>query len=241
MATTTTKTLHRAETRGFARHGWLNAAHSFSFAGYFNRERMNFGALRVLNDDVIDPGMGFGTHPHDTMEIITIPLRGAIRHKDSTGVEGVIRAGDVQVMSAGTGIAHSEFNASKEEDLNLLQIWIFPDKEGTPPRYQQAFFPAEERQGRFQPVVSGFGTKGALEILQKAEISRLDLGQGGSATYEVKAPGNGVYLFVIEGEVEVEGERLGRRDALGLAGTQRFTVTASKDAALVALDVPMRF
>lgn len=236
-----TKTLHRAETRGFARHGWLNAAHSFSFANYFNRERMNFGALRVLNDDVIDPGMGFGTHPHDTMEIITIPLRGAIRHKDSTGVDGVINTGDVQVMSAGTGIAHSEFNASKDEDLNLLQIWVIPDREGTPPRYQQATFSAEERQGKFQAVASGFGTKGALEILQKAEISRLDLAAGGSATYELKAPGNGVYLFVIDGEADVEGEILRRRDALGLSDTRQFTVTATKEASLVLLEVPMRF
>lgn len=236
-----TKTLHRAETRGFARHGWLNAAHSFSFASYHNRERMHFGALRVLNDDVIDPAAGFGTHPHDTMEIITIPLRGAIAHKDSTGTEGVIRAGDVQVMSAGTGIAHSEFNASKTEDLNLLQIWVFPNKDGTPPRYQQAAFSADGRKDQFQPVASGFGAKGALEILQNAEISRADLTAGTSLEYKMKAPGNGVYLFVIDGEVTVEGETLKRRDALGLSDTGSFTIKASKDAQLVALDVPMKF
>ena len=235
------KIIHRAETRGFARHGWLNAAHSFSFANYFNRERMNFGALRVLNDDVIAPGTGFGTHPHDTMEIITIPLRGAIQHKDSTGTSGVIRAGDVQVMSAGTGIAHSEFNASKEEDLNLLQIWVFPKREGTPPRYQQTAFSKEGRQNRFQPVASGFGTTGALEILQDAEISLADITSGSSVDYGVKAPANGVYLFVIDGEVEVDGETLKKRDAIGLSDTKGFTVKASRDAQLVALDVPMKF
>jgi redox-sensitive bicupin YhaK (pirin superfamily) len=235
------KIIHRAETRGFARHGWLNAAHSFSFANYFNRERMNFGALRVLNDDVIDPGMGFGTHPHDTMEIITIPLRGAIQHKDSTGTSGVIRAGDVQVMSAGTGIAHSEFNASKEEDLNLLQIWVFPNREGTPPRYQQAAFSEEGRQNRFQPVASGFGANSALEILQDAEISLADISSGSLVDYEVKAQGNGVYLFVIDGEIEVAGETLRKRDAIGLSDTKGFTVKAVNNARLVALDVPMKF
>lgn len=235
------KIIHRAETRGFARHGWLNAAHSFSFANYFNPERMNFGALRVLNDDVIDPGTGFGTHPHDTMEIITIPLRGAIQHKDSTGTSGVIRAGDVQVMSAGTGIAHSEYNASKEEDLNLLQIWVFPNREGTPPRYQQAAFTEEGRQNRFQPAASGFGANGALEILQDAEISLADISAGRSVDYGVKAPGNGVYLFVIDGEVEVAGETLKKRDAIGLSDTKGFTVKALQDARLVTLDVPMKF
>lgn len=237
--TQATKVIHKAETRGFASHGWLNAAHSFSFAAYHNRERMHFGALRVLNDDRIAPASGFGTHPHDNMEIITIPLKGAIRHKDSTGTEGVINAGDVQVMSAGKGIAHSEFNASETEELNLLQIWIFPNRENTSPRYQQKTFSPDGRKNRFQPVVSADGTEGSLQILQDAKISLADVSAGKDLTYAVSRPGNGVYLFVIEGELSVNGEPLKSRDAIGLSDLTELKLSASKDSKVVALDVPM--
>jgi len=233
------KVIHKAETRGFAKHGWLNAAHSFSFADYFNRERMHFGALRVLNDDRIAPASGFGTHPHENMEIITIPLEGAIRHKDSTGTEGVIAAGDVQVMSAGSGIAHSEFNASEKEELNLLQIWVIPNRKGTAPRYQQATFTPEKRKNRFQPVATAKGDEGSLEILQDAAISLADIDAGHEITYKVSRPGNGVYFFVIEGELKVNGESLSTRDAIGLNGLGELKIVASKRSRIVALDVPM--
>ncbi len=235
------KIIHRAETRGFADHGWLKAAHSFSFAGYFNRNRMNFGALRVLNDDLISAGMGFSTHPHKTMEIITIPLRGALRHKDSTGMEGVIRAGDVQVMSAGTGISHSEFNHSQTEELSLLQIWVIPNKEGTPPRYQQAAFGEDGRQNRFQSIASGFGTEGSLEILQKGEISLAHLEAGKTLTYQRKDPANGVYIFTVEGGVNVDGETLVRRDAIGIEQPGDIAISAAQASQLVVLEVPLQF
>lgn len=234
-----TKVIHKAESRGFAKHGWLDAAHSFSFASYHNRERMHFGALRVLNDDRIAPASGFGTHPHDNMEIVTIPLRGTISHKDSTGTAGEIAAGDVQLMSAGSGIAHSEFNASPTEELNLLQIWIFPNKENTKPSYQQASFSEDGRKNRFQKVVSASGEAGSLKILQNATISLADLEAGKELTYPVSREGNGVYLFVIEGELTVNGEALKTRDAIGLAEVKELKLSASKDTRVVALDVPM--
>ncbi len=231
--------VHKAESRGFAKHGWLEAAHSFSFASYFNRERMHFGALRVLNDDKIAPTSGFGTHAHDNMEIITIPLSGAIRHKDSTGMEGVIKSGDVQVMSAGSGIAHSEFNASESEELNLLQIWVIPNKKDTKPRYQQATFYPEARKNRFQPVASATREEGSLEILQNAVISLADIAAETELSYKISRPGNGVYLFVIEGELSVNGEKLSARDAIGVSGTNELRLSAAAPSRVVALDVPM--
>jgi len=233
------KVIHKADSRGFAKHGWLDAAHSFSFANYYNQERMHFGALRVLNDDKIAAASGFGTHAHDNMEIITIPLKGTIQHKDSTGTEGVIAAGDVQVMSAGSGIAHSEFNASKSEELNLLQIWVIPNKKDTKPRYQQAGFSVDGRMNRFQPVATSDGREGSLEILQDAAISLANLDAGKELSYKISRPGNGVYLFVIEGELTVNGEQLSTRDAIGVSDTQELKLKAAKDTRVVALDVPM--
>ncbi len=209
---------HAADARGHARHGWLNARHSFSFAGYQDPTRMHFGVLRVLNDDVIAPAMGFGRHPHDNMEIITIPLRGAIEHKDSTGGHGIIHAGDVQVMSAGTGVQHSEANASRSEDLNLLQLWIFPARQGLEPRYDQMHFSRDERRGSIRTIISPDKlSTDTLWINQNAWLSLAHIEPDMTLDYTLHDPQNGLYCFVISGPVNISGTELSTRDALGLS------------------------
>ena len=235
--------LHKSETRGRANHGWLDARHSFSFAGYYNPERMHFGVLRVLNDDIVAPAMGFGTHPHDNMEIITIPLRGALRHRDSMGNEAVIEQNEVQIMSAGTGIQHSEFNASRANDINLLQIWLFPKYKNVTPRYAQRSFRPEDRVNMLQTVVAPLGSdeeKGdAIGIHQDAWFSLGTLKEGIEKAYSIKKTGNGVYIFAIEGSITVNEQPLSKRDALGLWDIETVSIKADSDAEILIMDVPM--
>lgn len=235
------KHVHRSFDRGFADHGWLKSFHSFSFASYHNPERMGFGLLRVLNDDVVAPGQGFDTHPHRDMEIVSIPLSGALRHKDSTGNEQVIRHGEVQIMSAGSGVAHSEYNASDEKDVNFLQIWVKPAKLGIPPRYDQKSFSEAGRASRFQTVVSpiGSGDEG-VKINQSAYFSLLDLPQGAAASYQPKTIGSGLYIFVLRGEVAAAGETLATKDALGLVGVDTVDLVGKSAAGVVVIEVPMK-
>ena len=227
---------HAAHTRGAADHGWLKARHSFSFASYYNPERMNFGALRVLNDDAVAPARGFGKHPHDNMEIVTIPLYGDLEHNDSTGMRDVIRHGDVQIMSAGSGIYHSEMNPNPDKEVRLLQIWVMPDKRDIPPRYDRKTFAPEGRKDKFQTVVSPNDPE-ALWINQNAYFSLADLTR--PVNYPLFDPQNGVYLFVIEGEVEIEGRKIGRRDALGLWNRKSVSIAPATPAQIVAIEVPM--
>lgn len=243
MATSTPtlqKVVHRANTRGQADFGWLKANYSFSFSSWYDPNRMGFGALRVLNDDEIAPGRGFGTHPHDNMEIITVPFEGALAHRDNTGGEGVIRNGEVQVMSAGTGIQHSEFNASKDEAAKLCQIWILPKMRNVTPRYDQKAFPQTGYTGKFQTLVSNDGREGSLSIHQDAFISRGHFEPDATTTYDVKKPGNGVYAFVIQGGLVVAGESLGKRDAIGLAGNLHYEMNFPEKSDVLIIEVPMQ-
>lgn len=232
--------IHKAATRGGANHGWLNAKHSFSFANYYNPERMNFGVLRVLNDDQIAPAMGFSTHPHDNMEIITIPLEGAVRHKDSMGNEGVIQRGEVQVMSAGTGIYHSEFNHNKDQDLKLLQIWLFPNKEGVTPRYDQISIPTDIKN-EFYQILSPSADDEGVWIHQNAWFNMANLDNGVAATYKIHAPAtNGVYAFIIKGDVSINGQALNERDGMGIWNVDQLDVVASSDAEVLLMEVPLQ-
>jgi len=231
--------LHKANTRGHANHGWLNAHHSFSFANYYDPARIHFGALRVLNDDTIAPAQGFGRHPHDNMEIITIPLEGAIEHQDSMGHREVIQSGDIQVMSAGTGIAHSEYNANKDKALKLLQIWVIPNKENVAPRYGQATLKREDRINKLQEIVSPGPAAEGIWIHQDAWFHLGSLQKGFQTNYEIKKPGNGVYAFLIDGNVTIDGVSLNKRDALGITDTDKISITADTDAELLLIEVPM--
>ena len=233
------KIIHRAEDRGYADHGWLKAHHSFSFADYSDMSKVHFGELRVLNDDSIAPGRGFGKHPHDNMEIVTIPLSGAIKHGDSMGNEGIIKTGDVQIMSAGKGIVHSEFNASTTEFLNLFQIWVFPKERNIQPRYDQKTFSPEDRKGKFQVLVAPDKTEGSMWVNQDVWFVRGDFAKGTEISYAPKLKGNGLYLMVITGEVEVAGETLKKRDAIGLWDLEKAEIKINSDAELLIIDVPM--
>lgn len=232
--------IHLAETRGQADHGWLKAKHTFSFANYYNPERMHFGVLRVLNDDCIAGGMGFGTHPHDNMEIITIPLEGTVAHRDSMGNSGTIKRGEVQVMSAGTGIQHSEFNGEKERDLKLLQIWLFPNKQSVTPRYDQLVLP-ERKPNAFQQILSPNTDDAGVWIHQDAWFNMIDLQTDKQAVYTLNKPEtNGVYVFVISGEVNIAGQSLKSRDGLGIWDVESFELTASTNAEILLMEVPMQ-
>ncbi len=234
--------VHKADSRGFANHGWLQASHSFSFANWFNPEKISFGALRVLNDDIIAPSMGFGTHPHNDMEIITIPLKGELKHRDSMHNEWqVVRPGEVQVMSAGTGVMHSEINGSGQEHLSLFQIWIMPDKAGVKPRYDQRTFDEGARKNQFQTLVSSFDHSDpeSLKIHQNARLSRIDLESGHAADYEALSVNHGVYIMVIHGNIEVDGELLESRDAVGISEANSFSIRALDESGLLLIEVPM--
>lgn len=233
--------LHKASDRGFANHGWLQANHSFSFANFFDAEKIQFGALRVLNDDVIAPSMGFSTHPHDNMEIITIPLKGTLKHKDSMGNQWeTIKAGEVQVMSAGSGLLHSEMNANTDEYLSLFQIWIIPNKRNVEPRYDQQFFKAEDRQGQLQTLVTSIDTnEKGLKIYQDAKLSRIDLNQEQKFTYNTKTLKHGTYVMVISGEVVINDKTLKTRDAIGISNTKSFNVITNLNSQLLFIEVPM--
>lgn len=234
------KIFYPTSSRGFANHGWLKATHSFSFANYYDEKRIRFGLLRVLNDDIIAPAMGFDIHPHQDMEIITIPLSGSLKHGDNIGNEEIIRAGEVQVMSAGSGVWHSEFNASLTEELNLFQIWIFTDRKGHQPRYDQKEFTDVERQGKWQLLVSPDGRDESLWIHQNAFISRIDSGIG-KVEYILNHPENGIYFMMIDGEAQIDGEVLTRRDAIGLYNlVQPVEIDFTASSQLLAIEVPMR-
>ena len=232
--------LHRSETRGDADHGWLHSRHTFSFANYYNPERVNFGMLRVLNDDIVAAGMGFGTHPHDNMEIISIPLEGDLEHKDSMGNISVINHGDIQVMSAGTGITHSEYNRNKDKPVKFLQIWVFPDRKNVKPRYDQITLNMEDRHNKFQQILSPNPDDEGVWIYQNAWFHLGKFDKGFSADYNIKAKGNGVYTFVLSGELMVLNQELKSRDGFGLWDVDKFTVNAITDAEFLLMEVPMK-
>ena len=233
------KIIHKADSRGYADHGWLQSFHSFSFANYQNPEKVRFGLLRVLNYDIVAPGMGFGTHPHDNMEIVTIPLKGELAHQDSTGNKEVIKAGEIQIMSAGSGLTHSEFNNSKKEFVNLFQIWVFPKEKNITPRYDQKIFDPEERKNKFQIVVSPDEKDGALWINQDSYFTLGNFDEGNSVKYEIKKNGNGVYIMITEGSAEIDGEVLSRRDAIGLSDLSSVEIKLLAKSELLLIEVPM--
>jgi quercetin 2,3-dioxygenase len=235
-----TKTvLHKAETRGHANHGWLNTYHTFSFADYHNPERMHFGELRVLNDDTVQPGMGFGTHPHENMEIISIPLEGDLEHKDSMGNISVIKHGDVQVMSAGTGIYHSEYNRNKDRPVKFLQIWVFPDRENVTPRYDQITLNSADRHNRIQQILSPHAEDEGVWIYQNAWFHLGKFDKGVSVEYPFKAKENGVYTFILSGDVHVNGQALKARDGFGVWETDKISITADTEAEFLLMEIPM--
>ena len=232
---------HKADSRGYADHGWLKSYHSFSFAGYHNPERMNFGMLRVLNDDLVQPKMGFGTHPHQNMEIISIPLKGALSHKDSMGNKRAIEVGEVQAMSAGTGLTHSEFIDSKLKEVNFLQLWIIPEDINVKPNYEQRKFSNEGKTNQLQTVVAPKDKlEGkALPISQQAYIYRASLDEGKSLNIDLKSKNNGIYIFVVEGAIDVENNELLRRDAIGVFDSDKVSISSKSDSDLVIVEVPM--
>ena len=232
-------TYYPSSERGHVNFGWLESHHSFSFGNWHNREKVHFGALRVLNDDTIKGGKGFDTHPHENMEIVTIPLKGALAHKDSTGADGIIYTGDVQIMSAGSGIRHSEYNASHYDPVTLLQIWIFPKQTGIKPRHDQRSFDPAGRDGQWQIVVSPRPEDQALKINQDARLALTRLKAGSSLPYLSVFPGNGIYIFVLEGQLQANGQPLQRRDGLGVTQTNEVVVEATVDSELLAVEVPM--
>ncbi len=234
------KKLHPANKRGTASYGWLNANYSFSFANFYDPDKVQFGLLRVLNDDFVKPGMGFGTHPHRDMEIISIPLKGEIKHKDSMGHTAVIKSGEVQVMSAGTGVEHSEFNSSREE-LNMLQIWIFPEKKDLEPRYEQKDFSNLMEKDELINVVSPKSdqTENSLYINQQAYLHLGDFQNGREIEYKLKNENHGVYVFLIEGEANVEDVSLNSRDAIGIWDTDEISLKFSEPSKVLLIEVPL--
>ena len=231
--------LHKAYTRGHANHGWLQANHSFSFANYYNPERMHFGVLRVLNDDTIAPAMGFPTHPHDNMEIITIPLEGDLEHKDNMGNGTIIKNGDIQVMSAGTGITHSEFNANKETQCKLLQIWLFPNKRNVTPRYDQITIRQLAKKNSLYQVLSPTSEDDGVWIHQEAWFNIGEYDVITEEKYTLNLSENGVYLFVIEGQITIENQTLEKRDGFGIWNTDEITYKAEKSTKVLVMELPM--
>ena len=232
--------LHKADTRGHANHGWLDSHHSFSFANYYNPDRMHFGALRVLNDDRVDPGMGFGTHPHDNMEIISIPLEGDLEHKDSMGNTTVIRNGDIQVMSAGTGIQHSEYNKNKDQLTKFLQIWVFPNKRNVTPRYDQITLNISDRHNKLQQILSPNSDDEGVWIHQDAWFHLGKFDANFKIEYPLKKKGNGVYVFILNGDFTIENQALNQRDGFGIWDIEKLSIVSnSEDAELLLMEVPM--
>ena len=232
--------LHTAQSRGHVNHGWLDTYHSFSFAGWHDPERVHFGALRVLNDDYVKGGFGFGKHPHDNMEIITVVLKGALEHQDSMGHTQAIHPDEVQVMSAGSGVFHSEYNHNKHEDVNLIQIWIFPDKKNVAPRYDQKLFSTEARVNTLQMLVSPFDTNDeGLKIHQSAWMYRTQLEPGKTLEVKPHADKHGFYAFVIEGNILINDHELGRRDAMGISEIAHISIEAKETSDILLLEVPM--
>lgn len=231
--------VHKAEDRGHQNHGWLMANHSFSFANYYDPEKMHFGVLRVLNDDFVAAGMGFGMHPHANMEIITIPQSGELHHKDSMGNFGAIQKGEIQVMSAGTGVQHSEFNGSKENPVTLFQIWVIPNKMNVEPRYDQIKISDAAVANEFQQIISPNPDDAGSWIHQDAWFHLGAFTQDTHHTYEIRKPGNGVYVFVISGKVTIGDTVLGHRDAMGISETESFGMQIAADSEVLLMEVPM--
>src|SRR5664279_273768 len=232
--------LHKADTRGDANHGWLHSRHTFSFADYYDPERVHFGVLRVLNDDTVEAGMGFGTHPHDNMEIISIPLEGDLEHKDSMGTVSVIKHSDVQVMSAGTGITHSEYNKNKDRRVKFLQIWVIPNKRNVKPRYDQITLNVADRHNKFQQILSPNPDDEGVWIYQNAWFHLRHFDKGFGADYEIKVKGNGVYVFVLSGNITINDQKLNSRDGFGIWDVERFSVKADSEAEFLLMEVPMK-
>ncbi len=230
---------HENQSRGLADHGWLKSRHTFSFADYYNPESMNFGLLRVLNDDIVTPSMGFGTHPHENMEIISIPLSGALRHQDSMGNKHIISTGEVQIMSAGSGITHSEYNDSSSEDVNFLQIWVLPKEKDITPRYDQKLFDEGNRKNRFQLLVAPENSEETVLINQDAWFSLADIEAERQVVYEKNDKKNGVYFFVIEGNVNIDGNAVKKRDGLGIVDGKTYPIVAQSKAQILAIEVPL--
>jgi quercetin 2,3-dioxygenase len=230
---------HKASERGHANHGWLNAKHSFSFASYHDPRKVHFGLLRVLNDDIVAPGMGFGMHPHDNMEIVTIPLSGTLEHKDSMGNIGVIRPNEIQAMSAGSGLMHSEYNHSKTEEVNLLQIWVFPKEKNITPRYDQRIFSEDDKNGKFKTIVAPVKADDVMWINQDAYFSLGKFKSGSKVMYNIKHSGNGVYIFMIDGETMIEGNKTEKRDAIGIWETEHVSIEVNADSEILVIEVPM--
>ena len=235
------KVFHPASSRGAADHGWLQAKHSFSFANYYNSKRVQFGALRVLNDDIIAPGMGFGTHPHDNMEIITIPLDGTLEHKDSLDNIGVIETDEIQVMSAGSGVYHSEYNKNKDQSVSLLQIWVFPNKKNVTPRYDQKNIKDLKKVNSFYPIVTPNQNGPGMWIHQDAWFHLGEFDKETRINYNINKKGNGVYAFLIEGSVQIDGESLEKRDALGIWDTEKFELLANQNSRVLLIEVPLNY
>jgi redox-sensitive bicupin YhaK (pirin superfamily) len=232
--------IHKADTRGHANHGWLDSHHTFSFANYYNPERMHFGVLRVLNDDRVDAGMGFGTHPHDNMEIISIPLEGNLEHKDSMGNVAVIKHGDIQAMSAGTGIFHSEYNQSKTDLTKFLQIWVFPNKKNVTPRYDQISLNINDRHNKLQQILSPNADDEGVWIHQNAWFHLGKFDQNIETNYTIKSKGNGVYAFLLNGSMIIDGHEINTRDGIGIWDTEQIHLTStSPDAEVLLMEVPM--
>lgn len=233
---------HPSESRGHANHGWLSSHHSFSFSGYHNPERMHFGALRVLNDDNVSGGMGFSKHPHSNMEIVSIPLEGELEHQDSIGNKAVIKTGEVQIMSAGTGVEHSEKNGSSKTPVKFLQIWIFPKEQNIKPNYDQQEFSLEDRLNKFQKIVSPQNSLDqGVKINQNSWFSMVNLEAGKTVPYTLNKKGNGTYFFVLEGELEINNQKLSKRDGFGIWEFDTVDVQASADSKLLAIEIPMEF
>ncbi len=231
--------LHKANTRGHANHGWLDTSHTFCFANYYDPARIHFGELRVLNDDFLDGGMGFGLHPHNNMEIISIPLAGDLEHKDSMGNRTVIKQNDIQILNAGTGLSHSEYNKNEDKKVNFLQIWVLPKVDNIVPSYDQITLKPEDRINKLQQVVSPSRDDAGLWINQDAWFHLGNLKKEFQTEYVIKQKGNGVYAFVIEGDVTINGQKLSKRDGFGVWDTDKLSIVADNDAEVLLMDVPM--
>lgn len=230
---------HSANSRGNADHGWLKSRHTFSFANYYDPSRMHFGALRVINDDFVEGGRGFGTHPHDNMEIISIPLSGDLAHKDSMGNGSIIRHGDIQVMSAGTGVTHSEMNPNPNMPVKFLQIWVFPNQRNVTPRYQQINIAEHAKPNDFQQILSPNPDDDGVWIHQNAWFSLAKWDNQVSKTYSLHTAGNGVYALVLKGSATIAGQALNERDGLGVWEVDSIDITATSDTEILLMEVPM--
>ncbi len=235
------KVIHKAETRGHANHGWLDTYHTFSFANYYDPERIHFGALRVLNDDTVEARMGFGTHPHDNMEIISIPLEGDLEHRDSMGNVSIIKNGDIQVMSAGTGIRHSEYNRNPDKRVKFLQIWIIPNKRDVTPRYDQLTLQSEYRNNKLQQIISPNSEDEGLWIHQDAWLHLSNLTDQEELEYKLNKPGNGVYIFVLRGSINIAEDILTIRDGIGIWDTDSIVIKSGVSSEILLIEVPMNF